>query len=169
MRRAVWSVVFAFSVFLVVAQVRTSEVIDLFNDLVGYRSHPLGSAAHKFWTNLGGLDWDVSDALLRVRTVDLNKDGTQELIVYTASACGVARGCEIYLLQKRGPDWIQIGNLAGDEMILHDEWVGGYRTISSWDGAYFWNGEEYWERCPLEYSPTGCLKHALIEQLSGRA
>ena len=168
MRNIVSAVIVVLSISAAAIYAGAEVDIHWVDDLLSYVHHPLGSVARAHWEKEETTKWDGDDSLLRVGKFDLNKDGIDELIVYSGYLCGVARGCEIDVLQKRGSDWIKIGNVAGDGLFLHDEWVGGYRTISSQSGVRFWNGKEYWPRCPFEYSPTGCPKHVLPEQFKGR-
>ena len=114
MRNIVSAVIVVLSISAAAIYAGAEVDIHWVDDLLSYVHHPLGSVARAHWEKEETTKWDGDDSLLRVGKFDLNKDGIDELIVYSGYLCGVARGCEIDVLQKRGSDWIKIGNVAGD-------------------------------------------------------
>ncbi len=75
--------------------------------------------------------------------VDLNGDGSSELIVrLEAVICGNGP-CTIIILEHRDAEWTPIGE-SGGAMFLGDEWENGYRVL--YDDSYTpygWDGQKY--------------------------
>lgn len=70
------------------------------------------------------------------KNVDLNGDGVEELIVMPVEICGIViRGASgngpIYIYQKRGDMWVNIGEMVGNQLRVKTEKTNDYYSIET--------------------------------------